>query len=213
MPITVGGKAVVKATGKCSPLPRIELTQWAMYVVTMAYKIQYRVEIPLAVVPTKVLDEAALMLALPMDLWPTIPAFSDEYFDPICNGPDPVIVAAIARAIVDDEVRVESHYSEVFSRLGKIRTIAYAGTVVGQNIDWSSAAMRALQLVFGDEYPSPWDILADFSNVSLRALVDDQRRRSEALTAHALGLLNIYQGALVPTPKLSALVALAARKF
>jgi len=212
MKIVVGGRAVVKTVGKCSPLPKVELTQWAMYVVSVAYKMQYRVEIPLAAVPTKVLDEAALMLALPMDLWPTIPPFADSASDPVCNGPDPVITAAIARAVAD-EVEAEALDSEVFTKIGKIKVIRYAGTVMEHSIDWPSAAMRALRLVFGEEYPSPWDILADFANVSVKALIEDRGRRTEALTAHALGLLQTYQGALVPTPKLSALISLAARKF
>jgi len=212
MKIVVGGRAVVKTTGKCSPLPKVELTQWAMYVVSVAYKMQYRVEIPLTVVPAKVLDEAALMLALPMDLWPTIPPFADDSSNPVCNGPDPVITAAIARAAAD-EVEAEAVNSEVFTKIGKIKVIGYAGTVMEHNIDWPTAAMRALRLVFGEEYPSPWDILADFANVSIKALTENRGMRTEALTAHALGLFQIYQGALVPTPKLSALISLAARKY
>jgi len=211
MKVVVGGKAVVKNRGPCSPLPRVRLTQWAAYVVTVAYRAQYRVEVPIAAVPSDVLDEAALMLALPTDLWPTIPPFADGRPTVICNGPDPVIAAALARAYAD-EVQAEAPPSEAFSKIGRIEVISYTGTVAEHEVDWPNAAMRALQLVFGETYSSPWEVLQDYQNVSVRAVVEDRGRRAEALTAHALGLFQIYQGMLVPTPKLSALVALAARR-
>ena len=209
--LTVGGKAT-RVKSPCSPMPKAKFTQWTIYVVSVAYRIQYRVEVPLALVPTDVLDEAALMLALPVDLWSTIPPFTDGEAEVVCNGPDPVITTAIARAVAE-EVHAEAPQSEVFSKIGNIKTAPYAGTVMEHNVDWPDAAMRALRLVFGESYPTPWDVLADFANASLKGVLEDRRRRSEALTAHALGLFQIYQGALVPTPKLSALVALAARKY
>ena len=214
MRVVVGGKAVVKSRGPCSPLPRVRLTQWAAYVVTVAYRVQYRVEVPIAAVPSDVLDEAALMLALPTDLWPTIPPFADGRpgaASVVCNGPDPVIVASLARAYAD-EVQAEAPPSEAFSKIGRIETVSYTGTVVEHEVDWPAAAMRALRLVFGENYSSPWEVLQDYQNVSVRAVVEDRGRRAEALTAHALGLFQIYQGMLVPTPKLSALVSLAARR-
>jgi len=210
--IIVGGKAAKRRKASCSPLPKVKLTQWAMYTVSVAYRIQYRVEVPLTVVPSDVLDEAALMLALPMDLWSTIPPFTDTPSEVVCNGPDPVITTAIARAAAD-EVQAEAPESEVFAKIGNVMVYRYAGTVMDHSVDWPSAAMRSLRLVFGEDYPTPWDVLADFANASLKSVLDDERRKTEALTAHALGLFNIYQGTLVPTPKLSALVALAARKY
>jgi len=209
--LVVGGRAT-RAKASCSPMPKAKFTQWTIYVVSVAYRIQYRVEVPLTIVPTDVLDEAALMLALPVDLWSTIPPFTDGEVEVVCNGPDPVITTAIARATAD-EVLAEAPQSEVFSKIGNVKTTPYAGTVMNHNVDWPDAAMRALRLVFGESYPTPWDVLADFANASLKGVLEDKRRRSEALTAHALGLFNVYQGTLVPTPKLSALVALAARKY
>mgnify|MGYP001772498120 CR=1 FL=1 len=189
-------------------MPKARLTAWGAYAINAAVREsmpQFRESVLAHLFIGQTVDEAALLLILPQEAWGAIPPFSDSATEKVCNGPNPVLNAVLAR-LSSENVTAEVPESDVLKRLG-IYPKVMRGIAVAGEPDLPKAAVEALRRVFGD-FSRPGEVVAEYAGSPLKGRATER----EVVKALALGLLQpMSYGILQPTPKLYALVELANR--
>jgi len=132
-------------------MPRVKLTAWGAYAINAAVREsmpQFREPVLAHLFIGQPVDEATLLLILPQEAWGAIPPFSDVVNEKICNGPNPMLNAVLAR-LASEHVVAEAPESNIFKTLGITLRIMRGVTIAGEP-DLSKAAVEALRRVFGD---------------------------------------------------------------
>jgi len=191
-------------------MPRAKLTAWGAYAINAAVREsmpQFREPVLAHLFIGQIVDEATMLLILPQEAWGAIPPFSDDVDKKICNGPNPILNAVLAR-LTSEHVVAEAPESDVFKTLG-INLRIMRGVATAGEPDLPRAAAEALRRVFGD-FSRPGEIVAEYAGSPLKGRATER----EVVKALALGLLQpVSYGILQPTPKLYALVELANRIY
>jgi len=204
---------VIEVVGKrpCGPMPKARLTAWGAYAINAAVREsmpQFREPVLAHLFIGQTVDEATLLLILPQEGWGAIPPFSDDVDKKICNGPNPVLNAVLARLSSENVVAEAPVDVAVLKNLG-IQLRVMRGVVVAGQPDLPRAAAEALRYVFGD-FSRPGEVLAEYVASPLK----NRATEREVVKALALGLLQpMSYGILQPSPKLYALVELANRIY
>jgi len=192
----------------CGPVPVAKLTSWGAYAINAAVREsmpQFREPVLAHLFIGQQVDEATLLLILPQEAWGAIPQFGESANGRVCNGPNPVLNAVLARLSYDHVVAEAPENTTILKNLG-VSLRAMRGVAVAGEPDLSKAAMEALRRVFGP-VARPGEILAEYVGSSVKNRASER----EVIKALALGLLQPISYALYPTPKLYALIELASR--